>query len=109
MKKRECVICGLETNFKEIVHADCLVDVYFQSFLTGKPVKDILKEFGVCDISTYNTLSARFRSLQRSGRVMEILSRKFRERTCKSCKAFQELKYVPFAQKKLLTQPIIIS
>ena len=106
---RECVICGEETNFKEVIHAECLVDVYFQSFLTGRSVKDILRELGVYDLSTYNVLSARFRSLQRNGRIMEILSRKFRERTCKTCEAYRGLRYIPFAQKKLLSQPVILS
>ena len=108
-KKRECVICGEETNFKEIVHAECLVDVYFQSFLTGRSVKDILRELGVYDLSTYNALSIRFRSLQRKGEVMAILSRKIREKTCKACEAYQELRYLPFAQKKLMNQPVIIT
>ena len=108
-RMRECVICGEETNFKEIIHAECLVDIYFQSFLMGKSVKEILRELGVYDLSTYNAISMRFRSLQRRGEVMTILSKKSRERTCKSCEAYQELKYLPFAQKKLINQPVIIT
>lgn len=107
-RKKTCIVCGLFTDEKSIIHDKCIFELYFRAFITGKSVKEQLAEIGIMNGKTYVAISQRWKRMQKRGVVRELLSRKIREEICRKCEAFEELKYTPFSQKKLLEMPIIL-